>query len=102
VKPRRLTITAAAARDLDRRVRYLTLVRGGEFAAANVRDLTTWLESLASGGAQLGTALGRDPTTRTFGYRGQATIVVRYFPTEMRVIRVFFTGQDWTRGSRRR
>ena len=44
------------------------------------------------------TALGDDPSVRSFGYLKQATIVARFEPGRLIVIRVYFTGQDWSRG----
>jgi hypothetical protein len=76
--------------------------RSEDFAQAATDALLTKLEKLARTGAQLGTALGDDPAVRSFGYAKQASIVARFAPRELRVLRVYFTGQDWTRGSRRR
>jgi plasmid stabilization system protein ParE len=99
---RRLIITVRAARDIRRRETYLGQVRSEDVAQAATDALLTKLEKLARAGAQLGTTLGDDPAVRSFGYAKQATIIARFTPGEIRVLRVFFTGKDWTRGSRRR
>ena len=64
-----------------RRARYLADLRG-QTSGSVATDLKLWLERLADGGAQLGTALGDDPAVRSFGYDGQATIVARFTPGE--------------------
>jgi plasmid stabilization system protein ParE len=87
---------------MRRRETYLAQARSEDFAQAATDALLTKLANLARSGAQLGTALGDDPAVRSFGYAKQATIIARFTPGELRVLRVFFTGQDWTRGSRRR
>jgi plasmid stabilization system protein ParE len=96
--PRRLVIVRSAQRDLRRRQKYLAQVRSPAFAQAATDALLAWLEKLAREGAQLGTALVDDPSVRSFGYDRQATIVARFTSGEFRVLRVFFTGQDWSRG----
>jgi plasmid stabilization system protein ParE len=83
---------------LLRRERYLAKLRGRAFAQASVDALLARLEKLADHGAQLGTAAGDDPAVRSFGYARQATIVARFSPGELRVLRVFFKGQDWASG----
>jgi hypothetical protein len=85
-----------------RRARYLAELRGRDFGDRFATDLKLWLERLADTGAQLGTALGDDPALRSFGYDGQGTIIARFTPGELRVLRVFFKGQDWSRGPGRR
>jgi hypothetical protein len=44
----------------------------------------------------LGT-LPEDPSLRVFGYRKQASILAEFIPGELRVIQVYFRGQDWSR-----
>lgn len=96
--PRTLELTERARRDLQRRRRYLTEVRGLAFARTNTGQLIAWLERLADGGAQLGTAVDDDPTGRSFGYRKQATILARFPPGRLIVVRIYFSGQDWREG----
>lgn len=95
-------VATLAARDLNRRERFLREVRGDAFARTARENLIGWLEELAQGDAQPGTALGDDPSIRSFGYLERAIIVARFSPGELRVLRVFFTGQDWTRRHRDR
>jgi hypothetical protein len=85
---------------LARRARYLAGLRGEAFAEAYNVALLSWLGKRAESGAQLGTALEDDPQVRTFGYAKQATILARFEPETLRVLRVFFKGQDWRRGPR--
>ena len=96
--PRTLDLTALARRDLQRRRRHLSEIRGPAFARANTDELVAWLERLADAGAQLGTAVGDDPAGRSFGYRKQATILARFPPGRLIVVRIYFTGQDWREG----
>ena len=98
--PRTLDLTERARRDLQHRSRYLAEVRGGTFAREYRNALLGWLEKLADGGAQLGTAIDDDPSARSFGYRSQATILARFPPGRMIVMRIYFNGQDWRRGGR--
>jgi plasmid stabilization system protein ParE len=102
VTPRLLGLSAPAARDIARRARYLAAERGEAFCERFAVEIKRWLEGLAAGGAQLGTALGDDPSVRSFGYLKQATIVARFEPGRLIVIRVYFKGQDWSRGPARR
>jgi len=102
VTPRRLGLSAPANRDIARRARYLAAKRGEAFGERFAVEIKRWLERLAAGGAQLGTALGDDPSVRSFGYLKQATIVARFEPGRLTVIRVYFKGQDWSRGPARR
>ena len=98
MKARRLALARLANADINRRARYLADLRGEEFAARFTADLVAWLRKLAESGAQYGTASGDDPSVRTFGYAKQATILARFEPGGLRVLRVFFTGQDWRQG----
>lgn len=95
--PRILEVTANARRDLTRRKRYLAEVRGRTFAIERIDSLVAWLERIANGGEQLGTAVADVPSDRSFGYRKEATIVARFLPGRMIVLRVYFKGQDWRR-----
>ena len=69
---------------------------GAAFALAWVAALFDWLSRLAESGAQIGTAQSRHPGFRSFGYRRQATILAEFAGGELRVVRVYFAGQDWT------
>lgn len=95
--PRRLTLTKAALADLAARDRTLCRARGEAFADAWAVSFLDWLRGRAESGAQIGTAHPRHPEFRTFGYRRQATVLVEFSPDELRVVRVYFAGQDWTR-----
>jgi plasmid stabilization system protein ParE len=94
LKPRTLVITDRAARDLRKRRRVLREARGPPFADAAVDGLVAKLESIADGGAQIGTALADDPRVRSFGYANHATVIARFTPGELRILRVLFKGQD--------
>jgi hypothetical protein len=97
VTPRRLLLDDQAARDTATRARILRRERGVAFADNWVDVLLSWLDALAEGGAVLGTAQPQDPSLRVFGYRRQASILAEFVPGELRVIRVYFRGQDWSR-----
>jgi hypothetical protein len=77
-------------------------VRGEAFGETFAVEIKSWLERLAAGGAQLGTAVGDNPSIRSFGYLKQATITARFEPGKLTVLRVYFKGQDWSRGPGRR
>ena len=100
MRPRRLDLSSRAQRDLLRRGHYLAEVRGEGFAERSVSELLGWLRNLAETGAQVGTATDHDPRVRTFGYAGQATIVARFEVNTLRVLGVYFKGQDWRRHPR--
>lgn len=95
--PRRLLLDDQAARDIAARARILRRERGVAFAEFWVDALLSWLDALADGGAVLGTAHPEDRSLRVFGYRRQASILAEFAPEELRVIRVYFRGQDWSR-----
>lgn len=95
--PRRLLLDDQAARDIAARARILRRERGPAFAEAWIDTLLSWLDALAEGGAVLGTAHPEDPSLRVFGYRKQASMLAEFAPVELRVIRVYFRGQDWSR-----
>lgn len=95
--PRALTLSRAARLDIASRARVLSHARDPLFAAAWVRNFTAWLRRHAESGAVMGTEHPRRPGARTFGYKGQATLVIEYPEGEVRVVRVYFAGQDWRR-----
>jgi len=95
--PRRLLLDDQAARDIAARARILSWERGAAFVEAWIDTLLSWLDALAERGAVLGTAHPEDPSLRVFGYRRQASIVAEFAPGELRVIRVYLRGQDWSR-----
>jgi len=92
-----LKLGRAAVRDLAARERLLARERGAVFAKHATDQLLAWLERVADGGAELGTAHDTRAGMRTFGYRRQAPVLVRYTATEMQVVRVYFRGRDWRR-----
>ena len=94
--PNRLVLTPRAISDIDRRARVLKAERGAAFALAWVAALFDWLSRLAESGAQIGSVQSRHPGFRSFGYRRQATILAEFAGGELRVVRVYFAGQDWT------
>ncbi len=53
------------------------------------------MERIAENGAVIGTALPSEPTLRSFPYKKQATILAEFTDTELRIVRVYFAGQDW-------
>ena len=95
--PRKLLLTERALSDLKQRATYLSAERGPDFAMTWSDALLAWLENVADTGAQLGTEHPSQAGFRTFGYKRQATILAEFLETELRVIRVYFAGQDWTR-----
>ncbi len=95
--PRTLVVEDAAITDVAGRARLLRGERGDAFADAWIDDLLAWLDRHAALGAQIGTAHPTRPGFRTFGYKRQATLLVRYSEDEVRVVRVYFAGQDWLR-----
>ena len=97
MKRRALKLRRAAIRDLAARERLLARERGAVFAQRATDQLLAWLARVADGGAELGTAHDSRAGMRTFGYRRQATVLVRYTATEMQVVRVYFRGRDWQR-----
>lgn len=50
----------------------------------------------------LGTARGDDPALRTVGYEKQATILAYFSEDQLEIVRIYFRGQDWSRGPRGR
>jgi plasmid stabilization system protein ParE len=97
VRPRRLLLTDEALRDIVDRARVLRDARGAAFALDWTDALLDWLESRAAAGAQLGTEHPSDPSFRTFGYRRQATVLAEFTDDELRIVRIYFAGQDWSR-----
>lgn len=94
---RKLFLTERALEDIERRAVYLTTERGIEFAVLWSEALIDWLEKIAFQGAQLGTEHPSEKTFRTFGYKRQATILADFHENELRIVRIYFAGQDWFR-----
>lgn len=94
--PRKLKLTERAITDINRRAGYLAQERGTEFARVWIDALIDWLEKIAAGGAQIGTEHPTEKAFRTFGYKRQATVLAEFQYGEIRIIRVYFAGQDWT------
>jgi len=83
VNSRKLFLTERALEDIERRAVYLTTERGIEFAVLWSEALIDWLEKIAFQG--------------TFGYKRQATILADFHENELRIVRIYFAGQDWSR-----
>ena len=49
----------------------------------------------AESGAQLGSAVKGKSSLRSFGYRRQATVLAEFRKGELRIVRVYFRGQNW-------
>ncbi|WP_226583122.1 hypothetical protein [Acuticoccus sediminis] len=96
MKARRLVLTDEAIEDIARRGRVLAHARGRAFALDWSDAFLDWLEGCAARGAQLGTAHPVHTAFRTFGYRRQATVLAEFADDELRIVRVYFAGQDWT------
>jgi hypothetical protein len=96
--PRKLVLSEIAISDIARRGRMLRQHRDSAFARAWTASFLSWLRGRAESGAQLGSQHPHDQNFRTFGYKRQATLLVEYTQDEMRVVRVYFAGQDWTTG----
>lgn len=94
--PRALLLTERALSDIEQRAIYLSGERGYDFAMIWTDALISWLEKIAATGAQLGTEHPSEAAFRTFGYKKQATILAEFLETELRVLRIYFAGQDWT------
>ncbi len=92
--PFSLTVTISADADIRRCVAYLGRERGAKFAETWAVDLAKWLGDTAGNGAVLGTRHPTKPNTRTFPYRHQATILAELTETDLRIIRIYFPGQD--------
>lgn len=93
---RALRFSPRAASDLKNRARILKQERGKAFAEAYAEAFIGWLSAIAESGAKLGSTVGDDASLRRFGYRRQATVLADFADTEMRIVRVYFRGQDWT------
>jgi len=96
VTPRELKLTERAIRDIERRAGFLSHERGEDFARVWIDALIDWLEGIARGGAQLGTEHPTNKAFRTFGYKRQATVLAEFEDDEVRVVRIYFAGQDWS------
>ena len=94
--PRRLVLSDEAIDDIARRAGVLAAARGQAFAIDWSNALLAWLAGLAEAGAQFGTEHRVHSGFRTFGYRLQATILAEFAADELRVVRIYFAGQDWT------
>jgi plasmid stabilization system protein ParE len=93
--PYRLAFSTPATADITLRIQFLSDQRGTDFGVQWSETFLSWLENLAVGGAIIGT---RHPTRlgfRKFPFRGEATILAEYIRTELRIVRVYFAGQDW-------
>ena len=97
MKPRKLLLTEPAVNDIERRAVYLSGERGVQFALLWSDSFIDWLEKIADSGAQYGTEHPFEKSFRTFGYKRQATILADFQEDELRVIRIYFAGQDWSR-----
>lgn len=75
---------------------YLASVRGATFALVWAEALLGWLEEIAETGVQLGTEHPTQKQFRTFAYKRQATILADFQERELRIVRVYFAGQDWS------
>lgn len=96
MKARRLVLTDEAIEDIASRTRVLAFARGRAFALDWSDTLLNWLTGCAGSGAQFGTEHPAYAAFRTFGYRRQATILAEFADDELRVVRIYFAGQDWT------
>lgn len=94
--PKSLLLTEKALADIQRRTVYLSQERGTEFALVWSDAILTWLEKIAGSGVQIGTEHPSEKGVRTFGYKRQANILAEFLETELRIIRVYFPGQDWS------
>ena len=87
--------------DLQRRAKYLTSIRGSDFARRYVESLLERLRKIARRGRPARHRARPDPALRTFGYEARPRSRL-FAEGELEIVRVYFTGQDWTRGPRRR
>lgn len=94
--PRRLVLRTHAQADISRNARHLARERGGAFAANWTNTLRSKLERIAAGEAQIGTAHPTRANLRTFGYQSNTTILAEFTDDELRIIRVYFGGQNWS------
>ncbi len=69
--------------------------RGENFASGWTQKLASWLKTLAADGVVLGTAHPFSATARSFPYKKQATILAEFTESDLRIIRIYFAGQDW-------
>ena len=97
MKSRRLNISLAARRDLERREDYLARQRGWVFAASWSSDFVASLTKTAATGAVVGTRHPRRSRLRSLNYKKQATVLVEFTEDELRLARIYFPGQDWSR-----
>jgi hypothetical protein len=95
MKSRETRLSEFATEDIRRRVRLLRQKRGRPFSEDWQDGFLTWLERIAKNGAVIGTALPSETSLRTFPCKKQATILAEFTDTELRIVRVYFAGQDW-------
>jgi plasmid stabilization system protein ParE len=86
-----------AVRDIHRQAHRIARARGPEFAAGWTAELRDWLTRQAAHGAVLGTEHPSRPGFRTFGYRGQATLLAAFEADALVVVRFYARGRDWSR-----
>jgi hypothetical protein len=92
---RALILTIEAKADVARRGALLSHERGVDFATVWLSSFFRWLTTLAHDTVVLGTLHPFSDQARSFPYKKQATLLVEYTPTEMRIVRIYFAGQDW-------
>jgi plasmid stabilization system protein ParE len=97
VTPRRLLIAPLAQRDIARQAAWLRRARGDAFAERWTNELRGWLVMQAAHGAVLGTEHPSRPGFRTFGYKGQATVLATFGADTFVVVRFYPRGRDWSR-----
>jgi plasmid stabilization system protein ParE len=97
VTPRHLVVAPLARLDIERQAERLREARGNAFAERWTIELRDWLRRQAAHGAVLGTEHPTRPGFRTFGYRGQATILATYGADTFVVVRFYARGLDWSR-----
>ncbi|MDJ0824949.1 MAG: hypothetical protein QNJ16_05540 [Rhodobacter sp.] len=97
MEPKGLILFRAALADLGRRQDYLSGIRGQEFAETWKNDLLEWVLDLAETGAVYGTRHPKRGHLRTVNFRKTATLLVDFTETELRVVRIYFPGQGWSR-----
>jgi hypothetical protein len=90
-----LILTIEANADVAQRGILLAQERGVDFAAVWLSSFSRWLRTLAHDTVILGTSHPFSDRARSFPYKKQATLLVEYTPTEMRIVRIYFAGQDW-------
>ncbi len=92
---RTLILTLEANSDVARRCALLAEERGPDFAVRWLDAFSRWLTVLSADQLVIGTSHPFSDHARSFPYKRQATLLVEYTPTEMRIVRIYFAGQDW-------